>query len=61
VGHDQRQRVPLRRTDLEEVDVRAVDLGDKLLQRVQPLRDAPKVILVQPIATEGLQGASWTP
>src|SRR6185312_2993074 len=36
--------------------VHAVDLGGELRQRVQPLRDAPEVVLVQPVATEGLQG-----
>ena len=54
VGHDQRQRVLVRRADLDEVDVHAVDLGDELRQRVQPLRDAPEVVLVEPVATEGL-------
>jgi hypothetical protein len=39
---------------LDEVDVHAVDLGDELRQRVQPLRDAPEVVLVQPVATEVL-------
>ena len=38
-----------------EVDVHTVDLGDVLRERVQPLRDAPEVVLVQPVATEGPQ------
>ena len=54
VSHDQRQRVLVRRADVDEVEIHAVDLGDELRQRVQPLRDAPEVVLVQPVATEGL-------
>ena len=30
VGHDQRQRVRVRRLDVDEVDVHAVDLGHEL-------------------------------
>ena len=55
MGHDQRQRVLVPRLHVDEVDVHPVDLGDKLRQRVQPLRDAPEVVLVQPVTTEGLQ------
>jgi hypothetical protein len=40
---------------VDEVDVHPVDLGDELRQRVQPLRDTPEVVLVQPVTTEGLQ------
>ena len=40
---------------MDEVDVHPVDLGDELRQRVQPRRDAPEVVLVQPVATERLQ------
>ena len=32
VGHDQRQRVLVRRLDVDEVDVHAVDLGRELRQ-----------------------------
>ena len=32
VGHDQRQRVLVRRPDVDEVDVHAVDLGRELRQ-----------------------------
>ena len=53
VGHDQRQRVLVRRRDMDEVDVHAVDLRDELRQFVQPRLDAPEVVLVQPIAGEG--------
>ena len=53
VGHDQRQRVLVRRRDVDEVDVHAVDLRDELRQLVQTRLDAPEVVLVQPIAGEG--------
>ncbi len=56
VGHDQWQRVLVRRRDVDEVDVYAVDLGDELRQLVQPRLDAPEVVLVQPIAGERLRG-----
>src|SRR5689334_5381979 len=46
----------LMSADVDEVDVHAVDLGDELRQRVHPLVDAPEVVIVQPVATEGLQG-----
>ena len=36
VGHDQRQRVLVRRPHVQEVDVHPVDLGGELRQRVQP-------------------------
>ena len=42
VGHDQRQRVLVRRLDVDEVDVHAVDLGDELRQRVQLRLDPPE-------------------
>jgi hypothetical protein len=41
---------------VDEVDVYTVDLGDELRQRVQPLRNAPEVVLVEPVAADGLQG-----
>ena len=36
VRDDQRQRVRVRRPDMDEVDVEAVDLGQELRERVQP-------------------------
>ena len=36
VGHDQRQRVLVRRPHVDEVDLDPVDLGRELRQRVQP-------------------------
>ena len=55
VSHDQRQRLLVPRLHVDEVDVHAVDLSDELRQRVQPLRDAPEVVLVQPVTTEGAE------
>ena len=55
VGHDQRQRVLVRRPDVDEVDVHAVDLADELRQRVQARLDPPEVVLVQPVPRERLQ------
>ncbi len=56
VGHDQRQRVLVRRADVDEVDVHAVDLRDELRQLVQPRLDASEVVPVQPIAGERFRG-----
>ena len=55
VGHDQRQRILMRRLDVDEVDVHAVDLADELRQRVQTRLDPPEVVLVQPVTRERLQ------
>ena len=55
VGHDQRQRVLVRRRDVDEVDVHGVDLRDELRQLVQPRLDPPEVVLVQPVAGERLR------
>src|SRR3712207_5171345 len=35
VGEDQRQRIRLRRADVQEVDVLAVDVGDELRELVE--------------------------
>jgi hypothetical protein len=55
VGHDQRQGIFVRRLDVDEVDVDAIDLGDELRQRVQPRLDPSEVVLVQPVLRERLQ------
>src|SRR3712207_2184414 len=55
VRHDQRQRVLVRRPDVDEVDVHPVDLGDELRERVQPLLDPSEVVVRHPIAGELLQ------
>ena len=61
VGHDQRQRVLVRRLDVDEVELHAVDLADKLRQRVQPRLDPPEVVLAQPVTRERLQHLQLDP
>ena len=55
VGHDQWQRVLVRRLDVDEMDVHAIDLAHELRQRVQARRDPPEVVFVLPVARELLQ------
>ena len=52
VGHDQRQRVLVRRLDVDEVDVHAVDLGRELRQRVQLRLGLAPVVVGRPVARE---------
>jgi hypothetical protein len=52
VGDHERQRVLVRRLDVDEVDVEAVDLRDELRQGVQPRLDSPEVVLGAPVANE---------
>ena len=54
VGHDQRQRVLVRRAHVDEVDVHAVDLGRELRQRVQSRLEAPEVVFGRPVAHQRL-------
>ena len=55
MGHDQRQRVLVRRPDVDEVDVHPVDLGRELRERVQPRLAGAPVVLGRPVANERLQ------
>src|SRR3712207_2421995 len=55
VRHDQRQRVLVRRPDVDEVDVHAVDLGGELRQRVESLLALAPVVVGRPVASELLQ------
>ena len=55
MGHDQRQRILMRRLDVDEVDVDAIDLADELRKRIQARRDPPEVVFVLPVTREGLQ------
>jgi hypothetical protein len=55
VGHEQRQRILVRRRDVDEVDVYAVDLGDELRKRVHARLNPAEVVLGSPVAGEGLQ------
>jgi hypothetical protein len=52
--HDQRQRVRVRRTHVDEVDVHPVDLGRELRQRVQPRLHPAQVVVGRPVAGEFL-------
>jgi hypothetical protein len=51
---DQWQRVLLRRPDLDEMDVEAVELGRVLRQRVQLRLDLAPVVLGCPVGREVL-------
>ena len=52
VGDDQRQRVRVRRPDVDEVDVEAVDLGQELREGVQPRLEPAEVVVGRPVAHE---------
>ena len=52
VRDDQRQRVRVRRPDVDEVDVHPVDLGRELRQRVQPRLARAPVVIGRPVAGE---------
>ena len=52
VRDDQRQRVLVRRLDVDEVDVETVDLRDELRQRIQPGLEPAQVVLSAPVANE---------
>src|SRR5262249_51189619 len=61
VGHDQRQRVVVRRLDVDEVDVDAINLSNELRKRVQARLDPPEVVHGPPVAGERLQGFELDP
>jgi hypothetical protein len=61
VRDDQRQRVLVRRPDVDEVDVQAVDLGHELRQGVQPRLEPPEVVLGLPVLRESCIVANCTP
>src|SRR5690242_145022 len=50
VRHDQRQRVRMRRTDVDEVNVKSIDRGDELRQRVELRFCLSPVVLGLPVA-----------
>jgi hypothetical protein len=54
VGDDERQRVLMLRTDMDEMDVQPVDLGDELGQGVQLRFDLAPVVFGRPIARQRL-------
>src|SRR5579859_7097089 len=49
VGQDQRERVRLRRPDVQEVDVLAVDVGEVLGMLVEPCLEGAPVVTVAPV------------
>ena len=52
VRDDERQRILMLRTNVDEMDVEPVDLGDEVRQGVQPRLDLAPVVLGRPIARE---------
>jgi hypothetical protein len=54
MGHDERQRVLVRRLDVDEVDVHPVDLGLELGQSVQLRLDLAPVVVRRPVGDERL-------
>jgi hypothetical protein len=60
-GDDERQRVLVLGTNVDEVDVQMVDFGDKVRHAVEPCLDVAPVVLCRPIAREFCSVASWGP
>src|SRR4029077_10121348 len=54
VGDDDQQRIRMLRTNVDEMNVEAVDLGEELRQRVQPRFALAPVVLRRPVSREGL-------
>ena len=54
VGDDERQRVLVRRANVDEVDLDAVDLGDEVRQGREPLLEGAPVVSGRPVASERL-------
>ena len=52
VGNDDRQRIFMLRTNVDEVDVQPVDLGDEVREGIQPSLDLAPVIFCRPIVGE---------
>src|SRR5262249_16649753 len=56
VGDDDRQGVLVLRTNVNEVDVESVDLGDEVRERIEPRLDLAPVVFCRPVAREFLDG-----
>src|ERR1700680_3551314 len=56
VGDNERQRIFMLRTNVNEVNVQPIDLGDELRQRVQSRLHLAPVVFRPPITREGLHG-----
>ena len=59
--NDERQRIVMFRTDVNEMDVEPIDLGDELRQNVQFLLARAPVVIRCPMAGKLLIIASGTP
>src|SRR5215207_329674 len=51
---DERQRIFMFRTNVDEMDVQPIDLGDEVRQSLQPRLAVAPVVLCRPIARERL-------
>src|SRR5438105_1096278 len=56
VRDDERQRIFVLRTNVNEVNVEPVDLGDEIRYGVESSLDLPPVVICGPIARERLNG-----
>src|SRR5215218_10914654 len=54
VQDDERQRILMLRTNVDEMNVEAVDLGDEVREGLQPLLALAPVVLFRPVARERL-------
>ena len=61
VADDQRQRVLVLRTDMNEMDVQPIDLGHELREGVQPRLALAPVVLGRPVAGELLHELQAAP
>ena len=60
MGNEERQRILVIRTNVNEMDVEAIDLGDEVRQGLQLLLALAPVVLFRPVAREGLhRRESW--
>ena len=55
VRHDSRQRVWMARSNVNEMDVEAIDFGHELRQRIEPRFDVSPVVIAAPVAGELLK------
>ena len=52
VGDDERQRILIFRTNMDEMNVETIDVGHELWQGGEPRFDLPPVVIRLPIARE---------
>jgi hypothetical protein len=51
----------VRRLDVDEVDLDAVDLGRELRERVEPCLELAEVVVLGPVRASSFIVANWTP